>query len=334
LVNQRDVAKKAGVSSATVSAVINNNKFVSKRLKEKVLKAIEELNYEVDLIARSLKINRTYTIGVIVGNILSNFYSIIAKSIEDTVKKYNYSMILCNGDDDPSEELKYLKILKSNKVDGIILTPTNKNVQYINKIIESGTKVVLIDRLIEGVNCDAVIVDNRNGSYKAIKYLIGVGYKKIAAIISPIEFTTGKGRLEGYLDAIDEASLPLNSKFIKIGCSKKDDGINMTKELLRGSERPEVIFTGSLDLTLGAIIALKELKLNIPDDIGLLGWDDVDWSAIIDPPLTVVGQPIYDLGVKAAEILMKKIKGDKEVVNSKSLIKTLSTHLIVRNSTK
>ena len=168
-VNITDVAKKAGVSATTVSRVLRDYPGVRKDWR-KVLEAISELKYEVNAVARNLRQRKTNSIGVIVGNVLSPFYSIIAKTVEDIANKWGYSTILCNGDENPEKELKYLKILKSNRVDGIILVPTCKNSNYINWMIDSGVKIVLLDRLIKGTDCDAVLVDNENGAYKAVKY--------------------------------------------------------------------------------------------------------------------------------------------------------------------
>jgi len=174
-INIKDVAKKAGVSTATVSRVLSNFPGVKGKTKIKVLKAVRELNYEINAVARSLRQKKTNSIGIIVGNVLSQFYSEIAKSVEDTTNKFGYHTILCNGDENPQKELEYLRILKSNRVDGIILVPTGKNSKYIHNLINTRIKVIFLDRLVKGVNCDAVLVDNIHGAYKAVKYLIDQG---------------------------------------------------------------------------------------------------------------------------------------------------------------
>ncbi len=331
MVTQRDVAKKARVSSATVSAVINKNKFVSPKLKERVLNAIEELNYEVDSIARSLRSKKTHTIGVIVGNVLSNFYSILAKSIEDTAKRYGYNIILCNGDDDPIEELKYLKILKSNQVDGIILTPTQKVVSYIKYILKTETKLVLVDRLIEGLKCDSVTVDNFKGAYNAVKHLIMNGYKKIAIINGYADRTTGRQRLDGYLKALEEAGLKANNNFIKIGTFKMDSGIKLARELLEYGDSPDAVFTANLDITMGAIKVIKKLGLRMPEDIAVVGFDDPEWTDIVEPPLTCISQPTYRLGKLATELLIGRINEKvKQISNLQNIV--LKTKLRVRKS--
>lgn len=333
-VNIKTVAEKADVSTATVSRVLRDFPGVREKTKKRVLKAISELNYEVDAVARSLRRKKTNTIGVIVGNILSQFYSIIAKSVEDVAQKNGYNMILCNGDDDPQKELKYLKVLKSNRVDGIILTPTGKNAEYVNRLIDSGTKVVLLDRLIEGVNCDAVLVDNETGAYKAVKHLIDQGYRKIGIITGYLDRTTGRERLNGYLRALNEAGIPRDDTLIKVGNFKKRSGIELTKEILQMENRPEAIFVSNIDMTLGTLITIKEMGLKIPDDIGVVGFDDPEWAMILDPPITAISQPAYSLGSTSAEMLIKKIEVKESAIGNEPLIITLNTNLIVRNSAK
>jgi len=333
-INIKDVAKKAGVSTATVSRVLGDFPGVRDKTRKKVLKAVSELNYEINAVARNLRQKKTNSIGIIVGNVLSQFYSVIAKSVEDMANKFGYNTILCNGDENPEKELNYLKVLKSNRVDGIILTPTGKNSEYVQHLTNSRTKVVLLDRLIEGVDCDAVLVDNVDGAYKAVKYLIDQGYKKIGIVDGYLDRTTGAERLKGYLQAIEEAGIAKDDSLIKIGNFKKESGKKLTEELLKQSNRPEAIFTTNIDMSMGALIAIKEMGLSIPDDIGIICFDDSDWASISEPPITVIRQPVYQLGSTAAELLIKKIENEEKKLDHKPTVVTLNTELIIRNSAK
>ena len=333
-INIKDVAKKAGVSRTTVSRVLGDFPGVREKTRKKVLKAVSELNYEINAVARNLRQKKTNSIGIIVGNVLSQFYSVIAKSVEDTANKFGYNTILCNGDENPEKELNYLKVLKSNRVDGIILTPTGKNSEYVQHLIKSGTKVVLLDRLIEGVDCDTVLVDNANGAYQAVKHLIDQGYRKIGIVNGYLDRTTGVERLKGYLQAIKEANITRDDDLIKIGDFKKESGEELTKELLEQPNRPEAIFTTNIDMSMGALIAIKEMGLTIPKDIAIVCFDDSDWASILEPPLTVIRQPVYQLGSTAAELLIKKIENKKTSLSHKPKIITLLTELVIRNSTK
>ena len=333
-INIKDVANKAGVSTATVSRVLGDFSGVRDKTRKKVLEAISELNYEINAVARSLRQKKTNSIGVIVGNVLSQFYSVIAKSVEDTANKFGYHTILCNGDENSQKELEYLRILKSNRVDGIILTPTGKNSEYVQHLINSRTKVVLLDRLIKGVDCDAVLVDNTNGAYKAVKHLIDQGYKKIGIVNGYLDRTTGAERLKGYLRAMEEAGITIENSLIKIGNFKKESGRKLTEELLRQPNKPDAIFTTNIDMSMGALLAIRKMGLMIPDDIGIVCFDDSDWALILDPSITVIRQPVYQLGSTAAELLIKKIEDNKNSLNQMPSIVTLNTELIIRESTK
>jgi DNA-binding LacI/PurR family transcriptional regulator len=333
-INIKDVAKKATVSTATVSRVLGDFPGVRDKTRKKVLEAVTELNYEINAVARSLRQKKTNSIGIIVGNVLSQFCSVIAKSVEDTANKFGYHTILCNGDENPKKELEYLKVLNSNRVDGIILTPTGKNSEYVQHLIDSRTKVVLLDRLIEGINCDAVLVDNTTGAYKAVKHLIDQGYRKIGIVNGYLDRTTGAERLRGYLQAIKEAGITKDDSLIKIGNFKKESGKRLTRELLKQSTRPEAIFITNIDMSIGALIAIKEMGLAIPDDIGIVCFDDSDWALILEPSITVIRQPVYQLGSTAAELLIKKIEDEEKKIDHKPTVVTLNTELIIRNSTK
>jgi len=333
-INIKDVADKAGVSTATVSRVLNNFPGIRKKTKTKVLKTVRELNYEINAVARSLRQKKTHSIGIIVGNVLSKFYSELAKSVEDTANKFGYYTILCNGDENPQKELQYLRILKSNRVDGIILVPTGKNVKYIHNLMNTRIKVIFLDRLVEGINCDAVLADNVHGAYKAVKYLIDQGYKKIGIVSGYLDRTTGAERLKGYLKATEEAGIARDDSLIKIGNFKKESGRRLTEELLKQQNKPEAIFTTNIDMSMGALLAIKEMGLIIPEDIGIVCFDDSDWASILQPSITVIRQPVYQMGSMAAELLIRKIEDERKKIDRKVTIETLNTELIIRESTK
>ncbi len=331
--NIKDVAKKAGVSATTVSAYLNKSAPVNKLTAEAIKEAIEELEYKPNLIARSLRQKKTNTVGLIVGNILSHFYTVIAKSVEDTARKYGLNTILCNGDDDSQKELDYIKILESSRVEGIILTPTGKNGDYINELIKSGIEIVLIDRIIEGVNCSSVVVDNEKGAEKAVRHLIEQGYKRIGIINGSLEIGTAKKRYDGYIKVLSKAGLPINNNLIKIGDFKMETGITMCRELLDGKNKPDAIFSTNVDITKGILVTIKQRGLKIPNDIGLVGFDDSDLTKLFDPPITVISQPVYEIGSTAMEIMINEIKNNTKVGN-KPIKKVFKTKLIKRGSTK
>lgn len=328
-INIKTVAKKAEVSIASVSRVLNNHKGVKDSTRKKVLKAMADLNYEVNAVARGLKLQKTYTIGVVVANILSPFFSEISKAIEEGANKYNYNVILCNSDDESGKELLHLKMLKSYRVDGIILTPTQKNKYYIKKLMNT-TKIVIIDRLIDGIECNGVIIDNELGAYAATKHLIDKGYKNIAIINGPPEIFTAKERIEGYLRALKEANISTDKDLIKTGTFQEKSGVELMNSLIDSPQKPDAVFITNLDLTLGALTLLKKRKVRIPKDIAIISFSDHAWAKVSDPPLSVVSFPIEDIGKIAVNMLIDSIDTKEEKVPSVFKIKT---HLILRKST-
>jgi DNA-binding LacI/PurR family transcriptional regulator len=330
--NIRTVAGRAGVSTATVSRVLSGFEGVRENTRKKVLSAIKELDYSVDSVARSLRQRKTYTIGLVVGNVLSQFYSTIAKSIEDTVREYGYKTILCNGDDDPVKEMEYLKILRSNKVDGIILTPTGLNRDFIKSTMDTGIQIVLLDRLVDGLDADAVLVDNYEGAYTATKYLLDRGYGRIAIINGFTNRTTGAERLRGYKSALREYGITEDEALIKTGDFKKESGTRLTHELLDMEKPPDAVFVTNMDMTMGALAALRVKMTAIPRGMAVLSFDDPEWSTIIEPPLTAVSQPVYRLGSTAAKKLINRIENRQEIPVNKPSITTLKTRLIIRKS--
>lgn len=304
--NIDQVARIAGVSTATVSRVINNYPFVREQTRQKVLKVIGETKYRINAVARNLRRKRTYSIGVIVSNVLSPFYSVIAKSVEDVAIKNGYSTILCNGGDNPEKELKYLQLLHENRVDGVILSPTGENRDYIKFLISSGIPVSFVDRTVEGVECDAVVVNNRDASYRAVEYLVKKGYRRIGFISGPKNRMTGFDRLEGYLKALKDNHIDIDEKLIKVGDFTIESGRQRAAELLEETDF-EVIYVANHDMATGAYQLLREKGVRIPEDIGFMMFDDPDWATLVSPRITSIRQPVYKLGATAAELLFKRI---------------------------
>jgi DNA-binding LacI/PurR family transcriptional regulator len=304
--NIDQVAKIAGVSTATVSRVINDYPFVREQTRQKVLKVIGETKYRVNAVARNLRRRRTYSIGVIVSNVLSPFYSVIAKSVEDVAIKNGYSTILCNGGDNPEKELKYLRVLHENRVDGIILSPTGKNRDYLQFLISSGIPVSFVDRTVEGVECDAVLVNNREASHRAVEYLVKKGYRRIGFISGPEDRMTGFDRLEGYIRALRDNRIDVDERLIKFGDFTIESGRQRAAELLEETDS-EVIYVANHDMATGAYQVLRERGVRIPEDIGFMMFDDPDWATLVSPRITAIRQPVYTLGSTAAELLFKRI---------------------------
>ncbi len=336
MVNQRDVAKIARVSSATVSAVVNENKFVSKELKERVLKAIEKLDYEVNISARSLKSNNTNLVGFICDNVSHDFILNIIRGIDSVLNGYKYGLILFSAKSDPAEELKYLKILKSINVKNIILTPTGGCMDYIDKLIKEGTNIVQIDRVFrkDEDRFDVVLVDNVMGAYSGVKCLLDNGYKKIGIIDCFINYSTGKDRLKGYEQALREAGINIKQKYIKV-CKFNERPIEeMVLELLNDEDKPDALFLANDNILISTLKVTKQLKIRIPEDIGIVCFDDINWFNATKPTITSIRQPLYQIGKNAIELILNRINNADNNLMEKGIIKVLDTKLIIRESSK
>lgn len=335
----KEVAKLAGVSTSTVSHVINKTRFVSRQTRANVLKAIKELGYRPNIVARSLRSKKTGTVGLIICDLRNPFFSEVEQGIETYLGKKNYDIIVTNTDYDTDKEKESAEMFYSKRVDGIIIVPGGDNDEQVRFLTERDIPVVLLDKRIPNLNVDVVLVNNIEGSKQLIEHLISLGHERIGIIAGPFNSTTGKERLEGYLKALREHSIPEDKDLIKIGDFKKQSGCLLTLELLSLSLPPTVIFACNNLMGLGAMDALKERKIRIPEEIGLVIFDDLPWFNHVNPPLTVVAQPSFRLGGIAGELLFeqvrKKRKKPKEVVldvqlkireSAGEVLRTLKSH--------
>lgn len=330
-INIDEVARLAGVSTATVSRVINDYPYVKERTRNRVLSVITETNYMVNAVARNLRRKKTHSIGVIISNVLSPFYSVIAKACEDVALKNKYSTILCNCGDNPDKELNYLQVLHENRVDGIILSPTGKNREYLNFLIASGIPVVFLDRIVEGIECDTVIVNNRDASKAAVLFLLKQGYRKIGFISGPEDRMTGSERLEGYKMAFIEMDMPVNDRLVRKGDFSLESGRECTLQLLETGDI-DALYVANSDMATGAFQVLKERNIKIPADIGFAMFDDPNWSTLVSPKVTAVRQPVYTLGSTAADLLFKRILEDGHYIDKEPFRVILAAHLVERES--
>lgn len=322
-VTMKDVAKRAGVSATTVSHVINKTRFVSKDVKARVLRAMEELSYQPNAIARSLKTRATQTIGLIISDIANPFFTGLVRGVEDVANSKGYNLILCNTDEKPEKERMYIHVLMQKQVDGIIMTPTGGNREYIAGLVKKGFPLVFVDRYLEDVEAPAVLVDNEEGACQAVEHLIMLGHTRIA-IITGLRRTTIVDRLKGYERALEKHGLVIDLGLIKAGSSSVDGGFEATLELLALDPRPTAIFPTNNLMTIGAMRALQSRGIRCPEDIAVVGFDDFEWASAFRPFFTTVSQPVYDEGKTAAEVLIAQMKGRKVAAGRTVLKSTLN----------
>jgi len=325
----KDVAKKVGVSTATVSHVVNKTRFVSEAISERVLQAIRDLNYQPNAIARSLVKRKTHTIGIIITDILNPFYTAIVRGIEDVTYQSGYNVMLCNTDEDPAKEILYIQILLEKRTDGLIISTAFRDGGHPLLPQLRAIPLVTIVRKIKGLRSDAVLGDNTGGAYEATDHLIQLGHRRIGIISGPIGLSSGAERLEGYKKALKNHRIPVEERWIGMGDFKKESGYSLTKKLLQEKTPPTALFVVNNQMTIGALNALTELGVRVPEDLSLISFDDMEWYSLINPSLTTIEQLPYLMGKTAGEMLLQKISHKRR--NSKKVV--IPSRLIIRNST-
>lgn len=317
----KDVAHRTGLSIATISKYINGGNVLEKN-RMIIQDAIEELNFTVNEMARGLKTNKTRTIGIVLPNLNNLFFTSIVSKIEDVILKDGYGTIICDYKQDYELEKKKLDFLMNKSVDAIILVPLGKEVNEINKILITGTPIILIDRLLEQVQCDAVLGDNLNSSYNAVEHLFALGHKRVGVIIGPKEMYTAEQRLKGYYRVHEDYSFDIDLDLIKYGDYAMDSGYILFKELLEMKNPPTAIYVTNYEMTLGAVMAINEMNIKIPEDLSIIGFDNIDLVKVMNPPLSVVVQPIDSIGEVTAQLLLKRLSGDNSNFPSVNRLKS------------
>ena len=327
MVNIKDAAETAGVSIATVSRVLAEKPHVRTEVREHVLAVAKELNYSPNRVASSLRAQKSNVIGLIVSDIQNPFFTLISRAVEDAAYEQGMCIFLCNTDEDPGKEAIYLKLMRDERVSGIILSPTQKTSNDFLEITNSHLPVVVIDRRVRGVEIDSVQIDNVEAAHKLIDHLIGHGCQRIGALFG-MGGTTGRERREGYIKALEDNGIKPSSELVFFVEAREAEGYNATRELLKLSESPDAIFTSNGLLSAGAFRALRESSLKMPEEIAFATFDETPWSTLVDPPFTVIEQPTYEIGNTAVELLVKRI----EDPTRSTRVVTLKSKLIVRQS--
>ena len=330
-----DIAVKVGVSHATISRVLNNSGYVKDETREKVLAVIKELNYTPSAIARSLSTSKTNTIGVIVPDINNLFFGEIIKGITEIADKHNLNIILCDTDENKDKELNAINVLKQQRIQGLIITPTfykdSSNSENLNTLKNLGIPIILIDGHVEYLEFSGVFIDHIKGAYDGTAALIDAGHKKIAIITGDMKSRPAKERLMGYKKALQANNIPLNNEYIFYGDYKYETAYKITKGILKMDNRPTAIFVSSNTLIIGCIKAFYEEKLNIPKDMAIIGFDKLDVLNIIGMNISFINGPSIELGRIGMKMLLECLnsKGPKEIKRV-----TILPELILKGSEK
>lgn len=324
-----DVARQAGVSPATVSRVIQGAKNVSPATREKVQRVIENLGYVPSAVAQSLRSKRTRSLALVVSDITNTFWTTVARGVEDVAQRHGYSVLFCNSDENLNKQDQYLDLLISQQVDGVIIAPFDSDARHLDKLRQRSIPTVVIDRRITGWDVDSVLSDSLAGARALVQHLIGLGHEQIAIVSGPATTSTAEDRVAGYCMALSEAGLPLDPSLIKRGEFRSVSGESLAQQLLDENPRLAAVFAANNVIAMGIIDALGERGLRVPQDVALVCFDDLPNVSHLYPFLTVVAQPVYDMGVNAAQLLLSRLASD---VPLRPRHVTLPVRLIVRHS--
>jgi DNA-binding LacI/PurR family transcriptional regulator len=312
MANMKDIAKIAGVSLGTVSHVLNNSARVREPVRKRVLEAVQAAGYQPSQLARGLRRDKTNMIGMIIPDITNPFFPGVVRGAEDVAFSNGFRLILCNTDNDHSKEMVHLNELRTFLPAGLIVIPSNFSdlTAQAESYRQAGTGVVCIDRLPKNWSGDSVTADNEAGAYSAGRWLLQMGHRRLAAITGPLHLTNAQDRLDGFKRALKEEGLDLAPEYVQETTFDRQGGYSKTLLLLRLIPRPTAIFAGNDMIALGALLAVRDAGLQCPQDISIMGFDDLDLAELTNPSLSSVSQSGYQLGTTAARILLDRIEHD------------------------
>jgi LacI family transcriptional regulator len=308
----KDVAKRAGVSVATVSRVLSGHSHVSDESRARVLEAIDSLHYRIDQVARSLRRRRSNLIGFIVSTIENVFFTEAAHAAEQAARARGYNLIVCNTDENPQQEKAYLEVLDQQLIAGIILAPAPGEAPYLKRYLDNNLPIVLINRRLEQLECSSITSDDEEISRLCVQLLISEGKRRIAAITGLPSVYTTVSRLQGYTRALTLAGLPIDPRLIVSGLANLDGGYAAARQVLSLPEPPDALFVFNNVMVQGAIMALQDLGIRWPDQVDVAGFGAFKTSRLYRPPLTLIEQPAREMGRRAAEMLIAKVEGEAQ----------------------
>lgn len=330
----KEVARRARVSVGTVSNVMTGAASVSPKLHARIKRVIRELDYHRNDIARSLKLSRTHTIGMVVSDITNPFFSQLVRGAEDAALKCNHLLLTFNTDDQVEREMQVLSVLRKRRVDGIllVLAPSAKRPAHIGELISVGTPVVCLDRVPRGMYVDSVTVDNVNAARGCVEHLLDCGHRRVAIINGSLLLQTARARLEGYKKSLIDRGISIDDSLICEGNFRMESGYRLALDLLRRPDRPTAMFVSNGLMAIGVLKAIRELDLCCPQDVAVATFDDLMVAEVLQPALTAVVQPAYEIGYRGVELLMKRIESGEQVNKARPTKVVLPTELKIRGS--
>lgn len=331
-ITMQDVAREAGVSTATVSRVLADFKgATSDATAKRVRDVATRLGYVVNSVAASLRRERTSTVGLIIADIANPFFGRLASGVENILSRQNFAVLLANSGNSVKEEKRLLRLMTEKQVDAVIMASSAADGRHIEEAIAHGMRIVLVDTEFSGVNAETIVIDNRRAAEEAVEHLLMLGHRRIAVISGQLQASFDRERLAGYHDAFAQRGLMVDPALVLNGASTYEGGQAIVRELLAAKQSVTAIFATNNLMTMGAIAAVLEAGLRIPDDVSIVGFDDMEWYPMFQPAITAVSQPAYQLGQVAAEHLLYVMSSGRTPKNNARVV--LETELIIRRST-
>jgi LacI family transcriptional regulator len=326
----RDVARLAGVSSMTVSRVINGSERVSPATRQRVEAAIDELGYVPSRLARGLIRQKTGTLALIVPDVANPFFTLVVRGAEEVARRADYRLLLCDTRSDLELEREVIEELLAHRVEGIAIAPvSDRSRTHLRRLAKFGVPFVLIDRTVEGVDSDLIVGDNEGGARRLVTHLLELGHRRIGLIVEADDVSTARHRRQGYESALAAAGVPVDESLIVRANADPSGGFDGTRRLLTLDERPTAVFAVNNLVALGVIEAVRDAGLEVPDDVALVCFDDIEYASRMYPFLTVMAQPAETLGSLGTQLLLERIDG-RARARGRSVV--LSAQFIVRKS--
>lgn len=329
-----DIAKKLNISASTVSRALKDNPLISEATRNKIKKAAAEMGYRPNVMAANLRTRRTNTIGVIVPLINRHFFSSVISGIEDIAYKQGFTVTISQSNDSLEKESTIAHTLFANRVDGLILSigMETQSYDHLKLFSERNIPIVFFDRIVEEIPAHKIVVDDFGGAYRATKHLIEQGRKRIAHIGGPLNLQIYSKREAGYRQALKDAGLSINDRLVLHNSLTREDGLRAIKNILKTKELPDAIFCANDTTALSTIIHLNEKRIKVPEEIAIVGFSNEPFSELVTPSITTVKQPGFEMGQKAAELIIKQITSKTSPKSFETI--TMDTELIIRNSSK
>ena len=328
----KDIARRTGLGLATISSYFNGGN-VREKNRIKIEEAIEELHYEVNEVARGLKTNATRTIGVVIPELNNTFCAEIITGMEDILRSHGYATIVCDCRTDKKLEQEAVEFLTRRRVDGIINMPVDEEGNHLKRFQKTGKPIVLIDRKIQGINCDSVLVDNKKAAEDAVRYFIERGHRNIGIIGGPEEVFTAQERMAGYYKALEGAGIPVSDSLIWHGDYTIQGGVRGLEELVQNNPEMTAVFVTNYEMTMGAMIGVNELGIRIPEQLSMIGFDNLQFARACNPKLTIVAQPTDGIAKEVAKVMLDRLENTGEA-SGELFSEKLETEIIAGKSVR